>query len=101
MEDRIKSLFPAIMTAIVTITGSFFVFQVDYKKTDNDLVHINAENFQKLYDYQSKQIKILTKRVDSLATDNNRLREEVMRLKIAYYNKDDENETYNFLLATD
>ena len=87
MQFNLEKAIPTIITAIVTIIGSFFVFQVDFKKTDNDLLTINAANFKQLYEYQDNQIRLLTKRVDSLAIDNHRLREELTRLKIAYYKK--------------
>src|SRR5699024_8156604 len=101
MEEKIRNIIPTIITAVVTLSGSFFIFQVDYKKTDNDLLNINAENFQKLYEYQSAQIKILTKRVDSLATDNHRLREELTQLKIAYYKQIGNEDVYNIMFAND
>lgn len=87
MEEKFKNVMPTVITALVTLAGSFFVFQVDFKKTDNDLLTINAANFKQLYEYQDNQIRLLTKRVDSLAIDNHRLREELTRLKIAYYKK--------------
>lgn len=87
MKYNLEKVLPTLITAAVTLVGSFFVFQVDFKKTDNDLLNINATNFQRLYEYQNGQIQLLTKRVDSLALDNHRLREEVTSLKIAYYKK--------------
>lgn len=87
MQFNFEKALPTLITALVTLVGSFFVFQVDFKKTDNDLLNINATNFQRLYEYQSDQIQLLTKRVDSLAIDNHRLREEVTSLKIAHYRR--------------
>lgn len=87
MKFNIEKMLPTLLTAIVTIAGSFFVFQIDFKKTDNQLLNINAENFQKLYEYQDTQIRVLNKRVDSLAAANMILREEITNLKIAHYKR--------------
>lgn len=92
--NELRNHIPTILTVIGTLVASFLVFQIDYKKTDNELLNINADNFVKLYEYQNAQITKLTKRLDSLEIENRRLRDELTMLRINYYRTNEEDESY-------
>lgn len=74
-----------IVTAVVSVSGAYFVFAVNDKKANISFEEVGATNFQKLYDLQNAQILNLSIKVDKLTAQNEALRNEISNMKLEQF----------------